>query len=271
MQPASRLPFFRSPKRPRPSMRAPGGKFSPEEEACMRRALRLAERGYGGTAPNPMVGALVVHSGKILGEGWHRRAGEPHAEVNSIRAALRHHRNLRGATLYVTLEPCCTFGRTPPCTAAIIESGIKSVFVGAKDPNTHHSGKGFSLLRKAGISVRSGLLAEECIRLNEAFHHWIVQRQPFVVCKCAMSLDGKIASNSGDSKWSTGETARRFGMRLRVGADAIVAGVNTILRDDPALTLRPGPGIKIPKWKQLQRIVLDPTGRIPETARVLND
>lgn len=237
----------------------------------MRRALRLAERGYGGTSPNPMVGAVIVRAGKILGEGWHERAGEPHAEVNAIRAARRHMKDLRGATLYVTLEPCCTFGRTPPCTAAIIESGIKTVFVGAKDPNSKHSGKGFSVLRKAGVAVRPGLFTEACARLNEAFNHWIVQRRPFVVCKCAMSLDGKIATISGDSKWITGQTARRFGMRLRVGADAIVAGVNTILRDDPALTLRPERGVKIPEWKQLRRIVLDPSGRIPESARVLND
>ena len=235
----------------------------------MRRALLLARKGFGGTSPNPMVGAVIVRDGIVLGDGFHKRAGEAHAEVNAIATARRAGKDIRGAILYVTLEPCSTFGRTPPCTSAIIESGISEVIVGATDPNAKHSGKGFAVLRKTGIRVRHGLLAEECTRLNVAFNHWISERRPLVVCKCAMSLDGKIATNSGDSKWITGEKARAFGMRLRLGADAIVAGVNTILRDDPALTLRAGPGIKIPAWKNLRRIVLDPTGRIPETARVL--
>ena len=237
----------------------------------MRRALQIARKGFGGTSPNPMVGAVIVRDGAVLGEGFHKRAGEGHAEVTAIAAARRAGKDIRGATLYVTLEPCSTFGRTPPCTSAIVESGISEVIVGATDPNAKHAGKGFELLRKAGIRVRHGLLAEECTRLNEGFNHWISSKLPFVVCKCAMSLDGKIATNSGDSKWITGEKARAFGMRLRLGADAIVAGVNTILRDDPSLTLRPGAGIKIPAWKKLRRIVLDPTGRIPETARVLRD
>ena len=237
----------------------------------MRRALQIACKGFGGTSPNPMVGAVIVRDGAVLGEGFHKRAGEGHAEVTAIAAARRAGKDIHGATLYVTLEPCSTFGRTPPCTSAIVESGISEVIVGTTDPNAKHAGKGFELLRKAGIRVRHGLLAEECTRLNEAFNHWISSKLPFVVCKCAMSLDGKIATNSGDSKWITGEKARAFGMRLRLGADAIVAGVNTILRDDPSLTLRPGAGIKIPAWKKLRRIVLDPTGRIPETARVLRD
>ena len=237
----------------------------------MRRALQLARRGFGGTSPNPMVGAVIVRNGAILAEGFHKRAGEAHAEVNAITSARRAGTDIRGATLYVTLEPCSTFGRTPPCTSAIIESGISEVFVGAMDPNAKHAGRGFELLRKAGLRVRHGLLAEECTRLNEAFNHWISRERPFVVCKCAMSLDGKIATNSGDSKWITGERARAFGMQLRLGADAIVAGVNTILRDDPALTLRAGPGVKIPSWKKLRRIILDPGGRIPETARVVTD
>ena len=237
----------------------------------MQRALRLAQRGYGATSPNPMVGAVIVREGKIIGEGWHKQAGQAHAEVNAIHSARRSANEVRGATIYVTLEPCCTFGRTPPCTAALIESGMARVVVGAKDPNPKHSGKGLALLRKAGIKVEAGLLEQECARLNEVFNHWIATQRPFVICKSAMSLDGKIATNSGDSKWITGEKARAFGMRLRLGADAIVAGVNTILRDDPALTLRPGAGVKIPAWKELKRIVLDPSGRIPETARVLYD
>jgi diaminohydroxyphosphoribosylaminopyrimidine deaminase/5-amino-6-(5-phosphoribosylamino)uracil reductase len=252
-------------------MGARGEKFSPAEESFMRRALALANRGYGGTTPNPMVGAVIVRAGKIIGEGWHRKAGEAHAEVNAISAARRRGENLQRATLFVTLEPCSTHGRTPPCTTAILESGIKRVVVAARDSNPKHSGAGFALLRKSGIAVRSGLLEAEATRLNEVFNHWIKRRTPYVVCKCAMSLDGKIATNSGESKWITGEKARRFGMRLRLGADAIIAGVNTILRDDPSLTLRKVPGIRIPEGKQWRRIVLDPEGRIPLGARILID
>ena len=252
-------------------MRAPGDSFSPADEELMRRALRLAGKGYGATSPNPMVGAVIVREGEIVGEGWHQRAGEPHAEINAINSARRRGKEVRGATLYVTLEPCSTHGRTPPCTSAIIESGIGKVVVGATDPNVKHAGKGFRILREAGITVKIGLLHDQCLRLNEAFNHWIVHRRPFIICKCAMSLDGKIATNSGDSKWITGEKARAFGMRLRLGADAILAGVNTILRDDPALTLRSYPGIRIPPWKKWRRIVLDPAGRIPESAKVLTD
>ena len=234
----------------------------------MMRALVLARRGYGGTSPNPMVGAVVVRKGEIVGEGWHKRAGEPHAEVNALLKAKDRARN---ASLFVTLEPCSTFGRTPPCAEAIIKSGIAEVIVGATDPNPKHSGEGFSILRKAGIKVRTGLLAEEAERLNETFNFSVTQKRPWVICKCAMSLDGKIATNSGESKWITGGKAREFGMRLRLGADAIVVGINTILRDDPALTLRPVPGMKIPAWKQLRRVVLDPEGRIADSARVLRD
>jgi diaminohydroxyphosphoribosylaminopyrimidine deaminase/5-amino-6-(5-phosphoribosylamino)uracil reductase len=252
-------------------MDARGENFSQAEEEFMRRALTLAERGYGGTSPNPMVGAVIVREGEIIGEGWHKRAGQPHAEVNAIAAAWRRAKSFQSAAMFVTLEPCCTFGRTPPCTTAIIESGIKEVIVAAKDPNPKHSGAGLAILRKAGIRVRAGLLAGEANRLNEVFNYWITRNRPFVICKCAMSLDGKIATNSGDSKWITSEKSRNIGMRLRLGADAVVAGVNTIARDDPGLTLRAAPGVKIPAWKQLKRIVLDPEGRIPMTARVLDD
>lgn len=234
----------------------------------MKRALVLAQRGYGGTSPNPMVGAVLVRNGEIVGEGWHQRAGEAHAEINALLKAKDRARN---ASLFVTLEPCSTLGRTPRCTDAIIKSGIAEVIVAATDPNPKHSGEGFSILRKAGIKVRTGLLAEEAKRLNEAFNFWVTQKRPWVICKCAMSLDGKIATNSGESKWITGGKAREFGMRLRLGADAIVVGINTILRDDPALTLRAAPGMKIPAWKQLRRVVLDPEGRIPDSARVLRD
>jgi diaminohydroxyphosphoribosylaminopyrimidine deaminase/5-amino-6-(5-phosphoribosylamino)uracil reductase len=252
-------------------MRSRGKKFSAADENFMRRALSLARRGYGRTSPNPMVGAVIVRGGEILGEGWHQRAGEAHAEVNAVKAARRKGHELRGATIYITLEPCCTFGRTPPCTTALMENGIARVVVGASDPNPKHAGRGFKVLRKAGVRVENGLLATECTRLNEAYNHWIVHGQPFVVCKSAMSLDGKIATDSGESKWITGEKARVFGMKLRLGADGIVAGVNTILRDDPSLTLRTQRGVSIPPWKSWRRIVLDPNGRIPESARVLND
>lgn len=252
-------------------MRVSGADISSDEEKFMRRALHLARRGYGSTSPNPMVGAVIVRDGKILGQGYHRRAGEAHAEARALRAARGNGHEVRGATIYVTLEPCSTFGRTPPCTDALIESGIKRVVVGAADPNKIHAGRGFKILRKAGLQVETGLLREECERLNEAFNHWIVRHRPFVACKCAMSLDGKIATNSGESRWITGDKARAFGMKLRIGADAIVVGVNTILRDDPALTLRAGVGVKIPPWKSWMRVVLDPNGRIPESARVLND
>src|SRR5688572_24307507 len=252
-------------------MRAPGKTFSREEEEFMRRALQLARKGFGGTSPNPMVGAVIVRDGAVLGEGWHKRAGEAHAEMNAIAAARRAGNDVRGATLFVTLEPCSTFGRTPPCTAAIIESGISEVLVGATDPNVKHSAKGFEVLSRAGIRVRHGLLADECMRLNEAFNHWIAHRQPFVVCKCAMSLDGKIATNAGDSKWITGEKARAFGMRLRVGADAILCGIQTVLHDDPSLMIRLAPGVKIPAGKRFLRIILDKDARVPLTAKVLTD
>ena len=230
----------------------------------MRLAFRLARRGFGRTSPNPMVGAVLVKNGKIIGQGWHHRAGEPHAEIEALRSAKE---NPRGATLFVTLEPCCTHGRTPPCTGAIIAAGLKRVVVAALDPNPAHCGRGLQILRKAGISVSHGLLAEQELSLNEAFRHWIVHRTPFVTVKAAMSLDGKIATRAGQSKWITGPEARACGMTLRTGADAILVGVNTIIADDPALTLRQ-PGFED---KRLRRIVLDPTARIPLRSKVVAD
>lgn len=211
------------------------------DESFMRRALALARRGYGTTSPNPMVGAVLVKGGRIIGQGWHHCAGEPHAEIEALRNAERRRNSPEGATLYVTLEPCCTHGRTPPCTAAIKAAGIKRVVVAAKDPNPQHAGRGFLILRRAGIEVEHGVLAEEATKLNEALNHWIVQRTPFVTVKAAMTLDGKIATASGESKWITGEEARAEGMRLRAGADAILVGVNTVLADDPSLTVRETP------------------------------
>jgi diaminohydroxyphosphoribosylaminopyrimidine deaminase/5-amino-6-(5-phosphoribosylamino)uracil reductase len=239
----------------------------------IRQALRLAQRGLGATSPNPMVGAVLVKGGKIIGRGWHRRAGLPHAEIEALRDAQKNGHNPRGATLYVTLEPCCTHGRTPPCTDAIIAAGIKRVVAGATDPNPRHAGKGFKILRRAGIEVNHGILAHECAKLNEAFNHWIVHRTPFVTVKAAMTLDGKIATASGESKWITGEKARAHGMKLRLASDAILAGINTILADDPGLTARTvqSPRSKVQNRKQLRRIILDSMARTPLNAKVVSD
>lgn len=240
------------------------------DESFMRRALALARRGYGTTSPNPMVGAVLVKGGRIIGQGWHHCAGEPHAEIEALRNAERRRNSPKGATLYVTLEPCCTHGRTPPCTVAIKAAGIKRVVVAAKDPNPKHAGRGFRILRRAGIEVEHGVLAEEATKLNEAFNHWIVQRTPFVTVKAAMTLDGKIATASGESKWITGEEARAEGMRLRAGSDAILVGVNTVLADDPSLTVRETPKTKI-QTSRLRRIVLDSQARTPLKAKVVSD
>ncbi len=239
----------------------------------MRLALRLAKRGYGCTSPNPTVGAVLVKGGKIIGRGRTAPAGGPHAEIEAFRNANNCGHNPKGATLYVTLEPCCTHGRTPPCTDAIKSAGIKCVVVGATDPNPKHVGKGFAILKRAGIKVVSGVLADECARLNEAFNHWIVHRTPFVTVKAAMTLDGKIATASGESKWITGEQARAHGMKLRHGSDAILVGVNTVLADDPSLTARSKKsevgGQK--SDKKLRRIVLDSMARTPLDAKLVSD
>lgn len=249
----------------------------------LRLALRLARRGYGATSPNPMVGAVLVKGGKIIGRGWHRQTGRSHAEIEVLHDAQKRGHNPRGATLYVTLEPCCTHGRTPPCTDAILAAGIKRVIVGAVDPNPNHAGKGLKFLRRAGIAVvgwgeasarppfgsrgRSPhqKLADDCTRLNEAFNHWIVRRTPFVTVKAAMTLDGKIATADGESKWITGERARAQGMKLRQGSDAILVGINTILADDPSLTVR------TKMAKPIRRIVLDSEARTPLGAKVVSD
>lgn len=238
----------------------------------MRLALRLAQKGYGATSPNPMVGAVLVKHGAIIGRGWHRRAGRPHAEIEALLDAEKRGHSPRGATLFVTLEPCCTHGRTPPCTEAIKAAGIKRVVVGAIDPNPNHAGKGFALLKRAGIKVETGILARECELVNETFNHWIVNRTPFVTVKAAMTLDGKIATASGESKWITGERARAYGMKLRQGSDAILVGVNTLLADNPSLTWRPASSAKAQKESpRLRRIVLDSQARTPLEAKVVSD
>jgi diaminohydroxyphosphoribosylaminopyrimidine deaminase/5-amino-6-(5-phosphoribosylamino)uracil reductase len=244
----------------------------------MQMALRLARRGCGATSPNPVVGAVLVKGGKIIGRGWHRRAGLPHAEIEALRDAQKRGHHPRGATLYVTLEPCCTHGRTPPCTEAIIAAGIKCVVIGATDPNPKHAGKGLKILQRAGIEVVHRILSDECAKLNEAFNHWIVRRTPFVTVKAAMTLDGKIATASGESKWITGEKARAHGMKLRRGSDAILVGINTILNDDPSLTARVGtPNSGSAQADQeigapgLRRIILDSRARTPLDAKVVRD
>ena len=237
----------------------------------MRLALRLARRGLGTTSPNPLVGAVLVKGGKIIGRGWHRRAGLPHAEIEALLDAQKNNFKPRGATLYVTLEPCCSHGRTPPCTDAIISVGIKRVVIGATDPNPKHAGKGFKILQRAGITVVHGILADECAKLNEAFNHWIVQRTPFVTVKAAMTLDGKIATANGESKWITGEKARAHGMKLRQGSDAMLVGINTILADDSSLTARSRKSEARSQNKNLRRIILDSQARTPLDAKVVSD
>lgn len=235
----------------------------------MRQALRLARRAYGLTSPNPLVGAVLVKGGQIVGQGWHHRAGQPHAEIEALRDAQRRGNKPKGATLYVTLEPCCTHGRTPPCTEAIIAAGIRRVVVAATDPNPAHAGRGFEILKQAGIKVTAGVLAEESARMNEAFNHWIVHRTPLVIVKTAMTLDGKLATATGQSKWITGEKARACAMHLRLGADAIVVGINTILADDPMLTVRLRKATAA--GKVFRRIVLDSYARTPLNSKVASD
>ena len=217
----------------------------------------------------------MVKGDRIIGRGWHHRAGEPHAEIEALRQAQARGHKIKGATLCVTLEPCSTHGRTPPCTEAIRAAGIKRVVAGAIDPNPQHSGRAFGILRWAGIEVVHGVLAEECARLNEAFNHWIVRRTPLVTVKAGMTLDGKIATASGESRWITSEEARAYGMKLRQGSEAILVGINTVLADDPSLTVRSLKSkVQCPKSKVcglLRRVVLDTRGRTPLAAKVVSD
>ena len=242
------------------------------DEQFMVQALRLAKRAYGQTSPNPMVGAVLVQDGEVLGRGWHHRAGAPHAEIEALAEAARRQRSVSGATVYVTLEPCCTHGRTPPCTEALIRAGVRRVVVAAVDPNPRHAGQGLVRLREAGITVDSGVLEAESNRLNEAFNHWIVHRIPWVTAKSAMTLDGKIATASGQSKWITGPKSRAHAQRLRLGVDAVLVGVETVLADDPSLTVRTQPGFRRPAWHPVKlRIILDTRARTPLESRLVSD
>ncbi|MDD5727588.1 MAG: bifunctional diaminohydroxyphosphoribosylaminopyrimidine deaminase/5-amino-6-(5-phosphoribosylamino)uracil reductase RibD [Victivallales bacterium] len=204
-------------------------------ENYMLKALELAKLAWGRTSPNPLVGAVLVKGRRIIGRGYHRRAGAAHAEINALREAGG---NARGADLYVTLEPCSTYGRTPPCTGAIIAAGIKRVFAGSADPNPVHAGRGLEILRQAGIETVAGIEKNACDQLNEAFFTWITARRPFVLLKLAMTLDGKIATAGGESRWITGAAARERVQTLRQWSDAILVGGKTVRRDRPELTVR---------------------------------
>ena len=205
------------------------------DQQYMRRALMLAERGAGRVSPNPMVGCVIVKNGRVIGEGWHAQCGGPHAERAALAACAE---SPRGGTLFVTLEPCCHWGRTPPCTDAIIAEGLARVVVGCLDANPLVAGKGVQTLQSAGVDVETGVLEPECKRLNEVFFHYIQRKTPFVVLKYAMTLDGKIASRTGDSKWITGEAARAHVHQTRNRLSAILVGLGTVLQDDPLLTCR---------------------------------
>jgi diaminohydroxyphosphoribosylaminopyrimidine deaminase/5-amino-6-(5-phosphoribosylamino)uracil reductase len=214
-----------------------------EKEAIMRRCRDLARRAWGDTHPNPMVGAAIVEDGGVVAEGWHARAGEPHAEVAALRSLGRAPK--AGAVLFVTLEPCSTQGRTPPCTEAILAAGIRRVVVGAIDPNPAHAGRGIGLLRAAGVEAETGVFAEACADLNLVFNHWITRRTPLVAAKIATTLDGRTATRAGRSQWITGEDARADVHRWRRLFPAIAVGAATALRDRPRLTARPAGA---PEW-----------------------
>lgn len=228
----------------------------------MRAAIVLARKGVGSTSPNPAVGAVIVRDGKIVARGYHRKAGLPHAEAEALRVAGP---AAKGAALYVTLEPCCNWGRTPPCTEAIVRSGIKKVVVGMTDPNPRVSGMGARALRAAGIEVLSGVLEDECGRINEGYIKHITTGLPFVTLKLASTLDGRIATSKGESKWITGPEARGYVHRLRAINDAVMVGVSTVLKDDPELTVR------LARGRDPARVVLDSTLRVPLSAKVFKE
>ena len=228
----------------------------------MQMALELAGKALGRTSPNPMVGAVVVRDGQVVGSGYHARAGTPHAEVHALGEAGE---KARGATLYVTLEPCCHHGRTGPCTEAVIKAGIAKVIISMPDPNPKVAGNGIKILQKAGITVETGILEEQSRRLNEVFIKYISTGLPFVVMKTAMSLDGKIATSSGESQWITGPESRTMVHRLRDRYDAILVGVGTVLADNPSLTTRLPEG----EGKDPVRVVLDSRARTPVDAQII--
>jgi diaminohydroxyphosphoribosylaminopyrimidine deaminase/5-amino-6-(5-phosphoribosylamino)uracil reductase len=234
---------------------------SPDDRRHMARALELARQGLYTTHPNPRVGCVVVRDGQVVGEGWHRRAGEPHAEIHALAAAGD---RARGATAYITLEPCCHHGRTPPCSEALIAAGVKRVVVAMQDPNPQVAGGGLAALRASGIETAYGLLEAEARALNRGFISRMTRGRPWVRIKAGMSLDGRIAAANGESRWITGEAAREDVHRLRAEAGAVISGIGTVLADDPSLNVRlPG------EWDPPLRVVLDTQLRMPELARML--
>ncbi|RBW71008.1 bifunctional diaminohydroxyphosphoribosylaminopyrimidine deaminase/5-amino-6-(5-phosphoribosylamino)uracil reductase RibD [Bacillus taeanensis] len=233
-----------------------------QDKQYMRLALEMAKSTTGQTAPNPHVGSVLVRDGQIVGMGAHLKAGEPHAEVHALRMAQE---KAKGATAYVTLEPCSHQGRTGPCAEALVKAGVSKVVIAALDPNPLVSGNGVKILKNAGIEVVVGVLEEEADKLNEVFNKFIVKNTPFVTLKAAMTLDGKIATSTGSSKWITGEKAREEVHRLRSVHDAILVGVNTVIADDPELTCR------FIEGRNPIRVILDSTLRIPLSAKLIND
>ncbi len=234
-----------------------------EDEKYIKAALELAKKAKGMTSPNPCVGAIVVKDGKVVGKGFHRFAGGPHAEIYALRQAGK---KAKGATMYVSLEPCSHYGRTPPCTDTIIRSGIKRLVAAIKDPNPVNNGRGLRILRSHGIKTVVGFLETEACELNEDFIKYITNKLPFVTVKVAQSLDGKIATRTGDSKWITGGKAREFVHKLRSEHDAVMVGAGTILKDDPLLTAR----VRGTRVKQPLRIILAGRTKIPDKARIFN-
>ncbi len=235
--------------------------MSQDHSHFMRRALNLALKGKGQVSPNPCVGCVIVKNGKVVGEGYHQKFGGPHAEVFALNQAGS---KAKGATLYINLEPCSHWGKTPPCVPQLLKAGIKKVFVAMEDPNPKVSGRGIQILRKGGLQIHLGLEKRIAEELNQSFITWMTQKRPYIVLKMAMSLDGKIASASGDSKWISSPLSRRLVHELRAGSDAVLIGANTAIKDNPSLTAH-GAG------RNPIRVILDPHLRTPESLRIYKD
>jgi diaminohydroxyphosphoribosylaminopyrimidine deaminase / 5-amino-6-(5-phosphoribosylamino)uracil reductase len=240
-----------------------------EDLHYMMSALCLAAKGRGTTSPNPMVGAIVVNAGRVVGQGYHRRPGLPHAEALALRRAGA---RARGGTLYVTLEPCCHLKkRTAPCVPAIVRSGVRRVVIAQRDPNPSVDGRGVAALRRAGLAVTIGPGRPEAEALNRAYSHWVRTKRPFVILKAGMTLDGQIATSSGEAKWITSDSSRREVHRLRAEVDAVLVGVGTVRSDNPSLTARVGARLARLARRQPLRVIVDSGLRIPVTANVLRD
>ena len=243
-------------------MNRKNGDFLSYDEKYMRLAMQLAGNAIGRTSPNPLVGAVIVKDNRVVGCGWHRKAGTPHAEVHALNQAGE---LAQGADVYVTLEPCAHYGKTPPCAKALVEAKVKNVYGGLLDVNPKVAGKGFKILEDAGIHVEYGFLQDELRKQNEVFFKWIEHKKPFIVLKAAMTLDGKIATATGQSKWITNETSRAYGYKLRDIYDGIMVGINTVIEDNPMLTSRVDGG------KNPIRIVVDSSLKIDINANVVQD